>query len=62
MLNMQWKPMYKIWSTIKAQERHEWRCSGVFIKNFKGVGIKFNICDEPFFQFDGKKLKSSTGF
>ena len=37
-------------------------CSGVFIKNFKGVGIKFNIYDGPFFQFDGKKLKFSTGF
>ena len=35
-----WKPTYKIWSTIKAQERCNWCCSVVFIDNFRGVSIE----------------------
>ena len=37
------KPMYKIWSTIKAQERPGWCCSGVFINNFGGVSIENSV-------------------
>ena len=42
MLNMHEEPMYKIcWKpTIKAQERGDWCCSGVFIISFRGVGIQ----------------------
>ena len=35
-----WKSIHKIWSTTKTQERLEWCCSGVFINNFRGVGIE----------------------
>ena len=35
-----WKRRYKIWSTVKAQERREWCCSGVFIINFRDVAIE----------------------
>ena len=37
-----WKPMNKIClkSTIKTQEQHKSCCSGVFVVNFRDVGIE----------------------
>ena len=53
--------MYKICSesTIKAQEQHEWCCSGVFIVSFRGMGIEdpVELYDGAFFAIQQIKAK-----
>ena len=60
-----WKPMYKMWSKIKAQERYE---SDVFLVSLLSISEEWvlrnqlNICNGAFLQFNGQNLKFSTKY